>query len=225
LIASLLALQACASQLQATDDEIEDRMDANDEDPDSDLPRKSGEFRQSPKLDGSVVTRVDATIESEWQQFDLDTGEEVEGESDWDIAFSRHRIRTNGGVTGEGRVQVAALEGESFEDVERAPDEGFAADREDSTGDGGDTDSDPDNVFNSGPEDWYEYNVMTHELTPKDITYVIASTAERFYKFRIEDYYDSAGTPAKMRFRWSEIEAPEAGWPPAANGGDEPAAE
>jgi len=225
LIAMLSALQACASKLEATQDEVEQDAGLGDEDPDSDLPRRSGEFRHSPKLDGWVVTLVDATVETEWQQLDLDTGLDAEGEADWDIAFSRFRLRTNGGVTGPGGVQVAALEGESFEDVTRAPDEGFAADREDSTGEGGDTDGDPDNAFNSGEEDWYGYNVMTHELSPKDVTYVIASSEQRFYKFRIEDYYDSAGTPAKLKFKWDEIEAPEAGWPPAASGDEEPADE
>jgi hypothetical protein len=211
-IAVLLAMQACASKLEATEDEVEADAGISDEDPDSDLPRRSGEFRHSPKLAGWVVSVVDATLETEWQQLDLDTGREVE--DGWDIAFSRFRIRTNGGESGPGGVQVAALVGESWGDVTRAPDEGFAADREDSTGDGGDTDSDPDNVFNSGDADWYEYNVMTHELTPKDVTYVIASSEQRFYKLRIEDYYDSAGTPAELRFRWAEIEAPESGWPP-----------
>ena len=118
-----------------------------------------------------------------------------------------------------GTEYFPALEAASH-DVTRAPDEGFAADREDSTGEGGDTDSDPDNVFNSGEADWYEYNVMTHELTPKEITYVLASSEQRFYKFRLDDYYDSAGTPAKLAFSWDEIEAPESGWPPAATGGE-----
>jgi hypothetical protein len=224
LIATLVALPACASKLQASTDEVEQDA-AADEDADSDLPRRSGEFRHSPKRDGSIVTLVDATVETEWQQLDLDTGRQAEGETDWDIAFSRFRIRTNGGVTGPGGVQVAALEGPSFEDVTRAPDEGFAADREDSVGDGGDSDGDPDNVFNSGAEDWYDYNVMTHELSPKDVTYVIASSEQRFYKLRIVDYYDSAGTPAQLKFLWAEIEAPNSGWPPAASGGDEAAAE
>jgi hypothetical protein len=85
------------------------------------------------------------------------------------------------------------------------------------------TDTDPDNVFNSGGPDWYDYNVNNHTLKPKDITHVIASTEKRFFKFRIEAYYDSAGTPAKWRFHWKEIGAPDSGFPPdgglAANGG------
>jgi len=214
-IAVLLAMPGCASKLEASTDELEEDAGVSDEDPDSELPRRSGEFRNSPKRGGFVVSIVDATLETGWQQFDLDTGLEADSDEDWDIAFSRFRIRTNGGASGPGGVRVAELQGRAFDEVTRAPDEGFAADREDSTGDGGDTDGDPDNVFNSGDADWYDYNVMTHELSPKDVTYVIASTEERFYKFRIEDYYDSAGTPAKLQFRWAEIEAPQSGWPPA----------
>lgn len=64
-------------------------------------------------------------------------------------------VRTNGGASGPGDARVAALAERSFADVTRAPDEGFAADVEDSEED---ADMVPDNVFNSGPEDWYNYN-------------------------------------------------------------------
>lgn len=212
----LAAAAACASQLKPTTDEVMEDASVSDE-VESDLPERTGKFRHSARRDGSVVTRVDATVEGEWQHVDLDDGLASEDERAWDMAFSRSFIRTNGGATGPGGVQVAALALEPFADVTRAPDEGFAADREDSEED---TDAVPDNVFNSGPEDWYDYDVMRHELTPKDITYVIASTERRFFKFRVESYYDAAGTPAKLQFRWAEIEAPEAGWPPAADGGD-----
>ena len=215
LFALLPTVSACADKLTPADDgadqdaSVEERDD--DDAVDSDIPKRSGKFRNSPKRDGSVVTIADASVEEEWQQFDFDTGKSADGERDWDLAFSRFRIRTNGGVSGPGGVYVAELVARAFDDVTQAPEEGFAADREDTDED---TDSDPDNAFNSGDADWYSYNVMTHELSPKDITYVIASSEARFYKFRIEEYYDDAGTPAIMQFRWAEIEAPASGWPP-----------
>lgn len=219
LLALTVGGQACAEKLRPRDDEvpIDDETDAavSEEDPNgvtaSGLPNRSGKFKNAEKSDGSILTQVDATEETDWQQFDLDTGSSSEDEHAWDLAFSRFKIRTNGGVSGPGGVYVAALEGQSFDELTKAPDEGFAADREDSEDD---TDTDPDNVFNSGDEDWYEYDVMHHELSPKDITYVIASTEERFFKFRIDAYYDSAGTPAKLKIHWREIDAPDSGFPP-----------
>ena len=170
-----------------------------------------GGFTSKPLDDGSTDTLVDASEEEDWQQFDFDEGKESKAKREWDIAFSRFRIKTNGGENGPGGVYVAALPEQSFEELTRAPTSGFAADRPDSDED---ADTDPDNVFNSGDEDWYNYNVMRHELSPKDISYVIASTEGAFFKFVIDAYYSDAGDPANLRFRWAEIEAPDGEWKP-----------
>lgn len=218
LVLALCAL-GCAGKLRPREDEV--GLDAgtrdaavSDEDIEnpSGYPVRSGKFRNVEQSDGSVITQVDAIEDTEWQQFDLDNAVSADDEKAWDIAFSRFKIRTNGGVTGPGGVYVAALPEQDFDPLTKAPNEGFAADRADSDED---TDSDPDNVFNSGDEDWYDYNVMRHELSPKDITYVIASTERRFFKLRIDQYYDAAGTPAKMKVHWKQIDAPESGFPPA----------
>jgi hypothetical protein len=119
-------------------------------------------------------------------------------------------------VSGSGGVLVAALEGRAFDTVTRAPEEGWSADRPDGSDD---TDSEPDNVFNNGTNDWYAYDQATHVLTPRDVTYVIASTEQRFYKLRFESYYDEAGSPAVVRFRWAEIDAPTSALPDAGVGG------
>ncbi len=214
LIGSLLLLQACASKLRVNGEDREDQaeaLDPSEEEVDSDLPKESGKFTNSARRDGSIVTTADASLDTEWQKFDFDTGEATDDDDAWDIEFSRFRIRTNGGVSGPGGVYVAQCVGEAYADVTRAPSKGFAADRDDSAED---TDTLADNAFNSGAEDWYDYKVMTHELSPKKITYVVASSEERFYKLAIESYYDRAGTPGLVKFRWEEIDAPESGWPP-----------
>lgn len=228
----LAAAQACAAKLKPRTNEMPSdagARDAGDVDTDAVLdggiPAHTGKFKNAERRDGSLGTVVDATDMNAWQQFDLDTGTAVEGDGGWDLAFTRFKIKTNGGVTGQGGVFVVALEGQSFDDLTKAPNMGFAADQVDSVGDAGDADMDPDNVFNSGDADWYDYNVMTHELSPKDITYVFASTERRFFKFRIDQYYDSKGTPAKFNFHWKQIEPPDSGFPPgdggaAANGGE-----
>lgn len=217
----LMAAGGCAAKLKPRPNETPrdaGAVDAGEKDLDAVLdggiPVYTGKFKNTAERDGSLITVVDATDMHDWQQLDLDTGKEAKGERDWDVGFNRFKLRTNGGETGTGGVYVVQLESQSFDDLQKAPNMGFAADRPDSVGDAGDTDMDPDNVFNSGSDDWYDYNVMTHELSPKDITYVIASTEKRFFKFRIEAYYDSAGTPAKFKFHWKEIEAPDSGFPP-----------
>jgi hypothetical protein len=218
----LSAAGACASKLKPKGDDKPDAgaaSDAGDTDRDAVLdggiPVRTGKFKTSEDK-GSLLTSVDATDQYGWQQFDLDTGQSSTDDAAWDLGFQRFKIHTNGGATGSGGVFVVQLKGQSYDALEKAPDMGFAADRPDSVGDAGDADSDPDNVFNSDTDDWYDYNVNTHELSPMDITYVIASTDKRFYKLKIEAYYDNAGTPAQIKFRWKAIEAPDSGFPPDA---------
>jgi hypothetical protein len=149
---------------------------------------------------------VDAIDEATWRYLDLDTRSDDDGFERWDLGFSRFRVRTNGGASGDGGVAIAALAGEDWDALERAPAEGFREDQPDGEVD---ADSEPDNAFNGGDEDWYSYNVMNHTLSPLPIVYVVRSTEARFYKFEIEDYYDHAGTPGVMTFAWAEIEPPD----------------
>ncbi len=177
----------------------------------SNIPAESGNFRHSVDDDGVVVSSiVDAGDYEAWQSLDLDTGRATEDDTLWDLGFQRFHVRTNGGVTGTAGVQIVALPGTTFESVTVAPEEGWTVDHADGDGD---EDTLPDNAFNDGVNDWYDYDVTTHTLTAKDITYVIASSEERFFKLRIEDYYDDAGTPAILSFRWAEIDAPAAELP------------
>jgi len=212
---TLLASQACSDKLKLNGDDAPEVDEFENG-------TRSGKFTSLEDKDGSMLTRVDATSEDAWVQFDLDTGKSVSGDEDWDLAFLRSFIKTDGGASGSGNVYVAQLKEESFESVTRAPNEGFQADQPDGEED---TDSNPDNVFNSGPEDWYDYNVMNHTLAPRDITYVIASSAGDFFKFRIESYYDPAGTSGVWKVRWQQVDPPEAGFPPPGAEGDTAEAE
>jgi hypothetical protein len=170
----------------------------------------SANFTHTIHADRVIVTVVDATDSESWQYLDLDSRRAEPASEQWDVGFSRFHVRTNGGASGPGGVQVAALAGVDFETLVEAPREGFAVDRPDGDEDG---DSEPDNAFNSGAEDWYVYDVMAHVLTPREISYVVASTAGRFYKLRFESYYDAVGTPGVLTFRWAEIAASESDGP------------
>lgn len=166
---------------------------------------ESGKFKSVGLADSVTQSIVDATVDPEWQRFDFDTAQAVTEEQGWDLAFCRFRVISNGGVSGDGGVEVAVLEGQAFADLIAAPSDGFQTDRED----GDDGNMDPDNSFNSSERSWYDYNLDNHELTPGDMTYVIHSSAERYYKFHFENYYDDDnGTPAMLKFIWAEIDAP-----------------
>jgi hypothetical protein len=217
VLAVLLLAVGCADKLELKGDDPDASTSADAGEPEPELPlppgipARSGSFKNSATGDGTLMTVADATSDTEWCQFDLDTGRESSDEHQWDLAFSRFRIRLNGGLSGPAGVQVAALMDPSFAELTRAPNEGYSPEQPDSTGEEGDADTEPDNPFNAGAEDWYDYNVMTHELSAKPITYVVQSSEARYYKLRIESYYDKSGTPGAMKFEWAELESPDDG--------------
>jgi hypothetical protein len=47
---------------------------------------------------------------------------------------------------------------------------------------------------------------MTHELTPREVTFVVKSTENRHFKLRFIGYYDrDNGTPGVITLRWIEL--------------------
>ena len=153
---------------------------------------------------GVTETIVDSTSDTEWQRFDLDTGTAEDDEAKWDLEFNRFKVRSNGGVSGKAGVEVALLKDKTFEEVSAAPSDGFAADPEDGPDD---ENTDTDNKFNGPVDAWYDYDVKTHTLAPRKGTYVVRSSEAHLFKLRFDKYYDKAGSPAHVRFRWAELES------------------
>lgn len=178
-----------------------------------------------PTLSGIVVTDegsglyrldVDASDESSWVLFDFAKRAAATGD-DWDVGFKRFLVKTNGGVSGEGGVRVAAVAGASFEALTRAPVDGWTEDRpgEDAPTDKPDEilESDIDHAFNQ-PNDasengWYLYDPTDHTLSAADLVYVVEARDGKFYKVAFERYYDDAGSPAILTLRFGEVDAPE----------------
>jgi hypothetical protein len=157
----------------------------------------------SRALDNDVTeTTVDAQSSQELVYFDLDTGESVGQDDAWDLAFTRNYIRCNGGASGDKGVELVVIEGQSFEAVTEPPSEGFELDQSDSPED---SNNEPDNAFNRPAGSWYDYNLNTHALTPRDVTYVVHSSEGAYFKLRIEGYYDKAGTAGIVRFLWAKL--------------------
>jgi hypothetical protein len=158
------------------------------------------------KSDGVRETTVNASAEEKYRHFDLDENDEVDADgADWDLAFSRFKIKTNGGDSGQGEVVVAKLKGADFDDLSAAPDSGYTEDSDavSSKSEGGD----PNYAF-LGPEPWYDYDPSNHQVSPADVVYVLRSTDEQFYKIKLVAYYDQAGTAGYPRFQWAKIAAP-----------------
>lgn len=155
----------------------------------------------------ALVTRVDASASDQWVYLDLDRGEMAGAVmAGWDLQIQRFKIKSNGGVSGDGGVEIARLAGVTFDGVTSVPTTGWLQD----TADGDDGNADPDYVFDQ-QQAWYAYNVTDHSLAPRDLVYVLRTTERRVFKLRLLGYYDTAGTSGFVSFRWQEIATPDGG--------------
>lgn len=192
--------------------EIDGGSDAQASALDGGIPGTSGAFTHVVGPDGVVVTTVDATDDATWRYLDLETGTAVvtnvpSPSTQWDLAFQRFKVITNGGVSGPGGVSVARLEATPFASVTRAPEDGYVVDVADGDAD---MDHDADSALTNGTDDWYDYEPATHVLSPKaDLTYVVHTGEGRYFKVAMLGYYDGAGTPGYVRFTWAEVDAPD----------------
>jgi hypothetical protein len=174
-------------------------VDPGDEDP-KDEPEPK--FTHVEEGGGLFTTKVDATVQSAWVALDLDHRTEVSASgAAWDIAFKRFHVKSSGGVSGTGGVEVAVLDGADFAALQAAPAEGYKTDK----ADGPDDDAEPDTVFEADGG-WYGYDEDTHKLTPNPIVYVIKSNEGRYFKLKFLGYYDGTGTPGMISFRWGEVQ-------------------
>ncbi|QRK04992.1 HmuY family protein [Archangium violaceum] len=154
--------------------------------------------------DGSNVAIIDATNKSATVFFDIDEGREMKTDeafdtNEWDLSFQRYVITMNGGGGNPtGEVSVAVLEDTSWDALTSAPAEGYQQDA-----------SQP--VFSDVEGGWYAYDLVQHKLVTRDgLLYVVRSSSGQYYKLRMLSYYDSAGTPARLSFRYQRLASPSA---------------
>lgn len=163
-----------------------------------DPPVVTGKVATTRGSDGTYTSVVDAQSMTEWTHLDFETGGELPETGPWDLRIQRFHISANGGVTGAGGVEVAAVPGVAFADV-TAPASGFVSDAADGDGDGV-----PDYVLDQG-DAWYAYDVGTHALTPRPIIWVVKTAGGSTIKLEIKNYYDAAGTSGWLTLHWGPL--------------------
>ena len=93
----------------------------------------------------------------------------------WDL-LRRFALRLNGGGSGSGYGIAQWVEGQPLADANQAPEDEWTTDET----------SAEEIVFS----DWYNYNPMTHQLTPKDRAYFVRGhDGMRYYALTIVNYY------------------------------------
>jgi len=105
--------------------------------------------------------------------------------SGWDLAFSRTRARTHSGTSGGGRGGALALDGQAFDAVTEAPADGYVVDAElplpGPPGAG---------TYSGNPvlSAWFDYDPVTHVVTPRATTFVVRTRRGEWVKLAVESY-------------------------------------
>src|SRR5262249_3551410 len=143
-------------------------------------PRDAGATRVGP-----LVVTIDATAQDQWRYFSFRLGSIVEnpGSQDWDLAFRRYQIISNGGR--EFAVQTGIGDGGAvhFADVTVAPESGYALTE---------GTADPRNPAIAA---WYGYGYFSHVLTPKPHVWVVRTVNGHYAKMEILSYYCPRSQP------------------------------
>ena len=156
--------------------------------------------------DGSTIAVFDARASDKWVYLDFDAGGEVqlteaEQFERWDIAFRRYKGKVNGGHHGEGQVIVSLLADTELADVSEAPLTPWTTDLPDS-------EEDEDEFPEYALGDWFNYDPISHILTPKTQVYVLRTTEGDFVKLAYVGYYDGGGQSGFPSIQWSFIDGP-----------------
>ena len=150
-------------------------------------------------LVGPTVYTVDARAKDLWMYFDFSKGSVVGVQNlktdDWDLAFQRHVIRTNGGDTNPaGQAGIMAIEAQTLADVSQVP---------------SDTDFVSDvrtkkrlHAYNPEIHKWYSYNYTNNVLLPKPIVYVVRTQEGKYAKMRMLSYYCKNDVAGCMTFEY-----------------------
>lgn len=157
---------------------------------------------------GAATLAIDASDSKTWIYVNFARRSPIlppttEPPAEWDLAFQRHRVMTNGGDSGKGGVAVAKLVDQDFDALTVAPATGYVTDSHKPTGN---TIGDLYFAF-LGDDPWYTYSAE-HKLGAKPRVYVVKTTGGKYVKLQMLGYYDAAGQSGHPQFKYAEIQAP-----------------
>ena len=148
--------------------------------------------------------KVNATDYENWvylalEERDIFSLSNPESDNSWDIGMQRYQFKLNSSIHGSNSVSALLIEDIDYEELLEAPIGEYLVDL---------PDTNEDTIPEYALAEWYDYDISTHILTPKESFYIIHNRNNLYFKFRILDYYDAAGTPAMLSIEWEEILPP-----------------
>lgn len=151
------------------------------------------------RLVGPTIYTIDARSHDVWLYFDFSRGAVIPvldpKTDDWDLAFKRYVIRTNGGSTNpSGQGAVLGLGNHDLATVSRVPEQAeFVADVH------------PINrphSYNPVFEKWFNYSYLANVLAPKPVAYILRTQDGKYAKMRLLSYYCTGNVAGCMTFEY-----------------------
>tara|TARA_B100000686_G_C16782858_1_gene973142 strand:- start:898 stop:1620 length:723 start_codon:yes stop_codon:yes gene_type:complete len=126
---------------------------------------------------------INASSETKWIYFNLKDNDVIKIHDptslEWDLAFRRGKVITNGGITNKfGAAGAIDLGEQEFDLVESVPTENYLEDEATGT-----------QLENEALKSWYKYNYFTHKLTAKKNVYAIRTAKGKFAKVQFLSFY------------------------------------
>ncbi len=156
------------------------------------------------------IFEVNATASSEWKYFSFEKNDTIEvsdpmNSLEWDLAFQRYRIRTNGGKSGNGNGSAAnsfetgqegfdalkvisdTLTFAADDSIQIAVQQGYAT-----------------YVLNPILYTWFALEMGTQgtQIVPSDSIYVVKTAQGKFAKVWIRSYYSTANQSGYVTFQY-----------------------
>ncbi|WP_224244579.1 HmuY family protein [Hyalangium gracile] len=142
-----------------------------------------------PRDTGVVRLTVDASQSSQTVGVRLGRGavatlSTATPSSDWDISFRRTWIQTNSGTSGSGHAGALLSTATSLAELTTAPEGTYVEDRMLTVPGPTPSEASGNPVLN----DWYDYDMATHVVTPKASVFVVKTVEGAYAKVRIVSY-------------------------------------
>lgn len=143
---------------------------------------------------------INASSDKDWVFFDFSRGTMVDiydqTSLEWDLAFRRGKVITNGGATNKFGASGAKDLGEiDFDTLAEAPLDSYIEDSATRT-------ETENKVLNK----WYKYNYITHKLTAKKNVFAIRTAKSKYAKVQFLSFYCANKETGciKMRYVFQE---------------------
>ena len=149
---------------------------------------------------------------NDWIYFSLKEGRELASVTeenhmenlDWDIAFNRYNIRTNGGLSGKGQGGALDTESKDMESVKAVPEKEFILDEkamitESFTGSGV---TECESTLNPCLAEAIKFQGPPPSYTPNNHIYIIKTADGKYAKIKVLGFHNNEGKSGFISFEY-----------------------